>query len=41
VYDGRCLRLDGESLSLRQALGTKFSYEELMAPASLLSQVAA
>lgn len=27
--------------SLRQALGTKFSYEELMAPASLLSQVAA
>jgi hypothetical protein len=41
VYDGRRLRLDGESLSLRQALGTKFSYEELMAPASLLSQVAA
>jgi hypothetical protein len=31
VYDGRCLRLHGEPITLRQALGKKFDYEELMA----------
>lgn len=31
IYDGRCLRLEGASVSIKDALGTKFSYEELMA----------
>lgn len=31
VYNGRCLRLSGDSVTIRTALGTKFNYEELMA----------
>lgn len=30
VYDGRVLRVDGDAVSIRDALGTKFNYEELM-----------
>lgn len=31
VYDGRCLGLTGPLLSIRDALGTRFDYAELMA----------
>lgn len=31
VYDGRCLGLDGDLVSVRDALGTRFDYDELMA----------
>jgi hypothetical protein len=31
VYDKRCLRLDGPEVDIRDCLGTKFSYAELMA----------
>lgn len=31
VYDGRCLSLRGEGVHLRDALGKRFNYEELMA----------
>lgn len=30
IYDGRCLGLDGEEISIRDALGKKFNYDELM-----------
>lgn len=30
VYDGRCLGLIGDPVSIRQALGSAFDYEELM-----------
>lgn len=30
VYDGRCLGLEGEPVSIREALGSKFNYDELM-----------
>lgn len=30
VYDGRCLGLTGDEVSIREALGSKFSYDELM-----------
>jgi hypothetical protein len=30
VYDGRCLGFTGESVSIRDALGSRFSYDELM-----------
>jgi hypothetical protein len=31
VYDGRCLGLTGPDVSIHDALGTKFNYDELMA----------
>ena len=31
LYNGRCLRLSGPPWSIRQALGTRFNYAELMA----------
>lgn len=31
VYDGRCLGFDGERVSIHDALGTRFSYDDLMA----------
>jgi hypothetical protein len=31
VYDGRCLKLEGEPVTIEQALGKKFNYRELMA----------
>lgn len=30
VYDGRCLRVDGEQVTIEDALGARFSYAELM-----------
>lgn len=30
-YDGRCLRLLGDPITIRDALGTKFNYDDLMA----------
>jgi hypothetical protein len=30
LYDGRCIRLDGDQLSIRTALGRRFDYDELM-----------
>lgn len=30
IYDGRCLGLDGDKVSIRDALGKKFNYDELM-----------
>lgn len=30
VYDGRCLGFRGERVSIREALGSKFNYDELM-----------
>lgn len=30
VYDNRLLRLDGERVNVRDVLGTRFSYDELM-----------
>lgn len=30
VYDGTCLSLTGEPVTIRDALGTKFNYRELM-----------
>lgn len=30
IYDGRCLGLTGELIDIRDALGDRFSYEELM-----------
>lgn len=30
VYDGRCLRLLGDPIRIREALGAKFDYDELM-----------
>jgi hypothetical protein len=31
LYDGRCLRLSGDNVTIRDALGSKFNYNELMA----------
>lgn len=31
IYDGRCLSLEGDPVGIRDALGTKFRYDELMA----------
>lgn len=31
VYNGECLGLEGELIGIRDALGTKFDYDELMA----------
>lgn len=31
VYDGRCLGFAGERVSIHDALGTRFSYDDLMA----------
>lgn len=31
IYDSRCLALSGDLVSVRDALGTKFNYAELMA----------
>lgn len=31
IYDGRCLRLSGPLVTIRQALGSRFNYDELMA----------
>lgn len=31
VYDGRCLSLTGDEVTIREALGSKFNYDELMA----------
>lgn len=31
IYDGRCLELVGKQTSIRDALGTKFNYDALMA----------
>lgn len=31
VYDGRCLGLEGDQVGIRDALGSKFNYAELMA----------
>lgn len=31
VYDGRCLKFSGEARTLRDCLGSKFNYGELMA----------
>jgi hypothetical protein len=33
IYDGRCLSFEGEPVSIRDALGDKFRYDELMAEA--------
>lgn len=30
IYDSRCLGMEGEYVSIQDALGSKFSYEELM-----------
>jgi hypothetical protein len=30
VFDGRCLRFDGPPVSIRDALGTRFDYSEMM-----------
>lgn len=30
IFDGRCLKHDGEGVGIRDALGTKFNYDELM-----------
>lgn len=30
IYDGRCLGLEGEMISIRDSLGSRFSYEDLM-----------
>ena len=30
LYDGRCLGFDGPSIGVRDALGSKFDYDELM-----------
>lgn len=30
IYDGRCLRLSGEGVTIYDALGSKFNYDELM-----------
>jgi len=31
IYDGRCLGLDGDPVSIRDSLGDKFRYDDLMA----------
>ena len=31
IYDGRCLSLDGDPVSIRDSLGDKFRYDDLMA----------
>lgn len=31
VYDGRCLKLTGELVTIQQCLGVRFDYDELMA----------
>ena len=31
IYDGRCLGLDGPHINIRDALGKKFNYNQLMA----------
>lgn len=30
IYDGRCLRFDGPPVTIRDALGKRFNYDELM-----------
>lgn len=30
IYDGRCLGLQGDQIDIKQALGSKFDYSELM-----------
>lgn len=30
IYDGRCLGLDGDPVSIQDALGNKFNYDDLM-----------
>lgn len=34
IYDGRRLRFDGEPVTIRDALGAKFDYDQLMAGAA-------
>jgi hypothetical protein len=31
IYDGRCLTLTGQQVTIREVLGNKFDYDELMA----------
>lgn len=30
IYDGRCLSLTGDEVGIRDALGSRFNYDELM-----------